>query len=101
MRPECRMARCIAVANQKGGSGKTTTARSLASALGERGRRVLLVDLDPQASLSEGCGIELHKLVHTTYHVLIGSAKIEEIIRPVEPNVDIAPANIHLSAAEL
>jgi chromosome partitioning protein len=95
------LSRCIAVANQKGGSGKTTTARSLASALAERGRRVLLVDLDPQASLSEGCGPDLHKLDHTTYHVLIGSAKIEDIIRPVEKGVDIAPANIHLSAAEL
>lgn len=95
------MSRCIAIANQKGGSGKTTTARSLGSALAERGKRVLLVDLDPQASLSEGCGLELHKLAQTTYHVLIGSAKIEDIIRPVEPNVDVAPANIHLSAAEL
>ena len=95
------MSRCIAVANQKGGSGKTTTARSLGSALAELGKRVLLVDLDPQASLSEGCGLELHKLAQTTYQVLIGSAKLEEIIKPVEKNVDIAPANIHLSAAEL
>lgn len=95
------MARCIAVANQKGGSGKTTTARSLASALAERGRRVLLVDLDPQASLSEGCGLELHKLAQTTYQVLIGSARLEDVIKPVEENVDIAPTNIHLSAAEL
>lgn len=95
------MSRCIAVANQKGGSGKTTTARSLGSALAERGKRVLLVDLDPQASLSEGCGLELHKLTQTTYQVLIGSAKLEDTIKPVENNVDIAPANIHLSAAEL
>lgn len=95
------MSRCIAVANQKGGSGKTTTARSLASALAERARRVLLVDLDPQASLSEGCGLELHKLAQTTYQVLIGSARLEDVILPVEKNVDIAPANIHLSAAEL
>jgi chromosome partitioning protein len=93
------LSRCIAVANQKGGSGKTTTARSLGSALAERGKRVLLVDLDPQASLSEGC--ELHKLSHTTYQVLIGSAKLEDVIKPVEKHVDIAPANIHLSAAEL
>jgi chromosome partitioning protein len=95
------LSRCIAVANQKGGSGKTTTARSLGSALAERGKRVLLVDLDPQASLSEGCGLELHKLTQTTYQVLIGSAKLEDTIKPVEKNVDIAPANIHLSAAEL
>jgi len=93
--------RCIAIANQKGGSGKTTTARSLASALAERGRRVLLVDLDPQASLSEGCGLELHDLEPTTYQVLIGSARLADAVRPVEPGVEIAPANIHLSAAEL
>ena len=74
------MARCIAVANQKGGSGKTTTARSLAAALAERGRRVLMVDLDPQASLSEGCGIELHRLAQTTYHVLLGSARLADVI---------------------
>jgi chromosome partitioning protein len=95
------MARCIAVANQKGGSGKTTTARSLAAALAERGRRVLMVDLDPQASLSEGCGLELHRLAQTTYHVLIGSARMVDIIQRVEERVDIAPSNIHLSAAEL
>ena len=95
------MAKTIAVANQKGGSGKTTTTRSLAAALGEQGKRVLMIDLDPQASLSEGSGLELHKLGQTTYHVLIGSAKLAEILVKVDENVDIAPANIHLSAAEL
>jgi chromosome partitioning protein len=60
-----------------------------------------MIDLDPQASLSEGCGLELHKLAHTTYHVLIGSAKLADVIERVEERVDIAPANIHLSAAEL
>jgi chromosome partitioning protein len=95
------MSKTIAIANQKGGSGKTTTTRSLAAALGEQGRRVLMIDLDPQASLSEGSGLELHKLGQTTYHVLIGSAKLAEIVVKVDKNVDIAPANIHLSAAEL
>jgi chromosome partitioning protein len=95
------MSKCIAVANQKGGSGKTTTTRSLAAALAERGRRVLMVDLDPQASLSEGCGIELHRLTHTTYHVLIGSARLPEVLTRVGDRVDVAPANIHLAAAEL
>lgn len=95
------MARVIAVANQKGGSGKTTTTRSLASALAERGRTVLMIDLDPQASLSEGCGIELHNLTTTTYHVLIGSAKLADTLLEVEERVTIAPTNIHLSAAEL
>jgi chromosome partitioning protein len=95
------MSKCIAVANQKGGSGKTTTARSLAAALAERGRRVLMVDLDPQASLSEGCGLELHRLTQTTYHVLIGSARLTDVLKPVGERVDVAPANIHLAAAEL
>ncbi len=95
------MARCIAVANQKGGSGKTTTTRSLGAALAELGRRVLLIDLDPQASLSEGAGLQLHSLPNTTYQVLIGTVKLADIIAPVEKGVDIAPANIHLSAAEL
>ncbi|HLG51253.1 MAG TPA: AAA family ATPase [Chloroflexota bacterium] len=95
------MARVIAVANQKGGSGKTTTTRSLAAALAERGRQVLMIDLDPQASLSEGCGLELHALATTTYHVLIGSARLPDILVPVEDRVMLAPANIHLSAAEL
>ncbi|HVB97517.1 MAG TPA: AAA family ATPase [Chloroflexota bacterium] len=95
------MARVIAIANQKGGSGKTTTTRSLASSLAERQKRTLMIDLDPQASLSEGCGIQLHELNLTTYHVLIGSAKLADIVLEVEENVGLAPTNIHLSAAEL
>src|SRR5918994_1511556 len=95
----CVMSKTIAVANQKGGSGKTTTTRSLAAALGEQGRRVLMIDLDPQASLSEGCGLELHKLGQTTYHVLIGSAKLSDVIVKLDARVHIAPSNIHLSAA--
>lgn len=95
------MSRVIAIANQKGGSGKTTTTRSLASALGERGRRVLMIDLDPQASLSEGCGLELLTLKATTYHVLIGQARLSDTVQEVEPNLWVAPTNIHLSAAEL
>jgi chromosome partitioning protein len=95
------MSRVIAVANQKGGSGKTTTTRSLGAALAERGRTVLMVDLDPQASLSEGCGIALHELKDTTYQVLIGSARIADILFEIEERVFLAPTNIHLSAAEL
>ncbi len=95
------MSRVIAVANQKGGSGKTTTTRSLAAALAERNDTVLMVDLDPQASLSEGCGQELHKLTATTYHVLMGATKLADILVQVEDRVWLAPTNIHLSAAEL
>src|SRR5579875_1220116 len=96
-----RVARVIAIANQKGGSGKTTTTRSLAAALAERGRQVLMIDLDPQASLSEGCGVELHKVELSTYHVLIGTAKLIDVILEVEERIGLAPTNIHLSAAEL
>jgi chromosome partitioning protein len=95
------VSRVIAVANQKGGSGKTTTTRSLAATLAERNRTVLMIDLDPQASLSEGCGIELHRLAGTTYQVLIGAAKLADILVEVEARVALAPTNIHLSAAEL
>jgi chromosome partitioning protein len=95
------LSQVIAIANQKGGSGKTTTARSLGAALAERGRRVLLIDLDPQASLSEGCGMDLAALEQTTYQVLLGLAKMRDVIVPVEDFLDLAPANIHLSAAEL
>lgn len=95
------MAKVIAIANQKGGSGKTTTTRSLGAALAERGRNVLMIDLDPQASLSEGCRLELHQLEKTTYHVLLGTARIPDVLVQVEPRLDLAPANIHLSAAEL
>jgi len=95
------VSRVIAIANQKGGSGKTTTTRSLAAGLAERGRTILMVDLDPQASLSEGSGVELHSLTATTYHVLIGAARLPEILFSVEETVLLAPTNIHLSAAEL
>ena len=86
------MGKVIAIANQKGGSGKTTTARSLGGALAELERRVLLIDLDPQASLSEGCGVDLASLERTTYHVLLGLAKLADVILPVEQCVDLAPS---------
>lgn len=91
----------MAVANQKGGSGKTTTVHALGSAWAELGRRVLMVDMDPQASLSEGCGVPLYALERTIYHVLLGHARLADIVLPVEENLELAPANIHLAAAEL
>lgn len=95
------MSPVIAVANQKGGSGKTTTARSLAASLAERGRTVLMIDFDPQASLTEGCGVELTSSSGTTYHVLKESVRLADILLKVEERVDLAPTNIHLAAAEL
>jgi chromosome partitioning protein len=93
----------IALCNQKGGVGKTTTAINLGAALAEYGRRVLLVDFDPQGALGAGVGIHPHTLERTIYDVMMtGEATAQEVIRPTSvPGVDLLPANIDLSGAEL
>ena len=95
-------ARVIALCNQKGGVGKTTTTISLGAALAGYGRRVLAVDFDPQGALSAGLGVQTHD-VPTIYDLLLGSTKdVEAAIRPTNtPNLDVIPANIDLSAAEV
>ncbi len=93
----------IAIANQKGGVGKTTTAINLGGALAQLGKRVLCLDLDPQANLTVGLGIDLNTVEKNIANVLIDpDCGLESIIRPTKTkNLDVAPATLELSAAEV
>ncbi len=94
--------RIIAIANQKGGVGKTTTAINLAAALAECGRRVLIVDVDPQGNASTGLGIGAADRGRTTYDLILDAAPIAEVVRPTAvPGVLIAPATTDLSSADI
>ncbi|WP_328412927.1 ParA family protein [Nocardia sp. NBC_00403] len=93
----------VAMCNQKGGVGKTTSTINLGAALAEFGRRVLLVDLDPQGALSAGLGVAHHDLDLTVHNLLIGSkVSIEDVLMETRvENLDLLPSNIDLSAAEI
>lgn len=96
-------ARVIAVANQKGGVGKTTSTINLGAALAEYGRRVLLVDFDPQGALSVGLGVQPHQLDATIYNLLMdrGVEPDDVILKTSVAGMDLLPSNIDLSAAEV
>lgn len=96
------MGRVIAVANQKGGVGKTTTAINLSSCLAEMEKRVLTIDIDPQGNTTSGLGLEKNEIENTIYTLMLGDSDIDESIqREVYPGLDVLPSNVDLAAAEI
>lgn len=96
------MGRIIAIANQKGGVGKSTTAINLSSCLGEAGQKVLVIDMDPQGNTTSGLGIEKEEQENTVYELLLGQCKVEECLLELEyQGVSLIPSNVNLAGAEI
>lgn len=96
------MGKIIAVANQKGGVGKTTTAISLAASLAELQKKILVIDVDPQGNTTSGFGVDKNEQENTIYELLLDDCSVNEtIIKDVVPNLDLIPSNVNLAAAEI
>ena len=96
------MGRTIAIANQKGGVGKSTTAINLSSCLGEMGQKVLTIDMDPQGNTTSGMGVEKNEVENTIYELLLGESKLEDCIFPLNfDNLSLIPSNVNLAGAEI
>lgn len=96
------MGRIIAIANQKGGVGKTTTAINLSACLAEKGQKVLAIDMDPQGNMTSGLGLDKDDVDKTIYDMIIGESEIEAVIKKETiKNLDILPSNVDLSAVEI
>ena len=96
------MGRIIAIANQKGGVGKTTTSINLSSCLAEKGKKVLAIDLDPQGNMTSGLGVDKDVVDNTVYELILGDCSIKESIsKTVVENLTIIPSNVNLAGAEI
>ena len=96
------MGKIIAIANQKGGVGKTTTSINLSACLAEKGKKVLVIDTDPQGNTTSGFGIDKNDLENTIYELILGECSIGDcIVKSVVENVSVIPSNVNLAAAEI
>ncbi len=96
------MGKTIAIANQKGGVGKTTTSINLSACLAEKGKRVLVIDTDPQGNTTSGFGIDKNNLDYTIYELMLGECTISDcVIKNVLDNISIVPSNVNLAAVEI